>query len=73
MTDKNKLIKFYFNYTAKVDLDRAVYLIGSENELGNWNVLKANRLDCYNEEIWIKEMTLPSKVYKYKYFISDSQ
>jgi endonuclease/exonuclease/phosphatase family metal-dependent hydrolase len=71
MTDKNKLIKFYFNYTVKVDLDRAVYLIGSDNELGNWNVLKANRLDCYNEEIWIKEMTLPSKVYKYKYFISN--
>jgi endonuclease/exonuclease/phosphatase family metal-dependent hydrolase len=71
MTDKNKLIKFYFNYVVKLDSDKAVFLTGSENELGNWDLKKAIRLDCYNEDIWIKEMTLPSKVYKYKYFISN--
>jgi endonuclease/exonuclease/phosphatase family metal-dependent hydrolase len=63
-------IKYYFYYLQKVNSDMAVYVTGSEKELENWNLSKSIRLDCYKEDIWVKEIILPSKICKFKYFVS---
>jgi len=71
--DKNtdNEINYCFYFTHKVNFGEAVFLTGSSNYLGNWDLSKSIRLDCFYESIWKKDISIKKANYEYKYFISD--
>jgi len=60
-------IKYLANYNS------SIYLIGSCRELGNWDIKKAVRLDCFNNENWevLIHLIPEGKIY-YKFFLGDN-
>ena len=61
----------YFIYRSKLEYGFALYIIGSSSELGKWVIQKAHRMDCFNESIWIKRISLKNcEKIEYKFFIS---
>jgi len=61
----------YFHYKTQLEYGFAIYLIGSVAELGNWDLAKALKMDCYDEYNWIKRILIKTPInLEYKYFIS---
>ena len=73
--EKNRINQhqIFFNIRRKINYGDAIYITGSCDELFNWNLHKAVRLDCFNTNNWIKNIDVNeiSFPFQFRYFISN--
>lgn len=52
-------IRYRFICHKKVAFGEAVYIVGNIEQLGEWKIQCAVRLDCYISDIWIADIDVP--------------
>lgn len=70
---KEKFFTINFLYKIKLEFGFSLYLIGSLNEIGNWKISKAIKMNCFQENTWQISINFNNTDFEnleYKYFIS---